>query len=77
MQRLPETGIVWCVEWYALQTRRPGFLQSGFEAITVALCIVLREQRLCSRWFADGEDQEVHSTVDSPQNQTGFRQNLA
>lgn len=37
----------------------------------------LQEQRLCSRWFADGADQEVHSAADSPQNQTGFRQNLA
>ncbi|KAI4811599.1 hypothetical protein KUCAC02_014478, partial [Chaenocephalus aceratus] len=58
----------------ALQTRRLSFLQSGFEAITIALCIVLQEQRLWSRWFADGEDQEVHSTSDSPQN---HRQNLA
>ena len=72
IQRLPEIGVVWCVELYALQTRWLRFLQSGFQAITIALCIVLQEQRLCSRWFADGEDQEVHSSVDLPQNPTGF-----
>lgn len=55
MQRL------WCLERCELQTRRLSFLQSGFEAITIALCIVLQEQRLWSRWFADGEDQEVHT----------------
>ena len=32
------------------------FLQSGFEEITVALCIILQELRLQSRWFTDGED---------------------
>lgn len=77
MQRLPETGIVWCLERLVLQTRRLSFLQSGFEAVTVALYIVLQEQRLWSRWFADGDNQEGQSTVDSPHYQTGFRQNLA
>lgn len=78
MQTLPETGIVWCLERHELQTRRLSFHQSGFEA--KALCSVHHFYR--SRDFAaDGlqtdEDQEVRSTVDSPQNQTGFRQNLA
>lgn len=73
-QRLPETGIVWCLKHCALQSRRLSFLQSRFEAITVHRFIGADtlEQMVHRRW-----GQEVHSAVDSPQNQTGFRQNLA
>lgn len=58
MRALAESRIVWGCERCLPQTKQAelSFLQIGFKAITIPLCIILQEQRLSSRWFADGED---------------------